>query len=293
MRKIVLQLICILAVLTFALPFANAQDSKTERLKLEGGNPAAIPDPPPSSLDNLYPPRTEGPVYLFKMLGLNTSFVGIVADLLEGDPQNAKADFKRFKAQYVELSKMVPEWEKRFPMGPVEELGRALKSGARGKVMAAHEKVGGLCTDCHVASMAAVQQKYHWRDFNAIRVKDPLTNEEVDFRRFKRYLDASFVGIILDVQQGQRENAQKQLKGFNARFPALMETCLTCHETESKYYVDESVRALIDKLGQALGDVSATPKRIGALWQGIGMESCFKCHLVHFPAAAAKARWAK
>ncbi len=293
MRKIALQLICILTVLAVALPFANAQGRKTEGFKLESWNPAAFSAPPPSSLDKLYPPKAEQPVYLVKMLELNSSFVGIVADLLEGDTKNARADFERFKAQYVEISKIVPEWEKNYPMGPVEELGRALKSGAQGEVLAAHEKLGGLCFDCHVATMPSVQQRYHWRDFDTIRVKDPVTNEEVVYLQLMLHLDESIVGILLDFEQGQRENAQKQLQRFKARFQALRGVCAFCHETERKYFVDEDARVLLDKLGRALDDPSATPKTVGAIWMRFGMDSCFKCHLVHFPAAAAKARWAK
>lgn len=273
-------------ILTIGLEATISQSQK-----MEGAKPLA--SPPPSSLDALYPPRAEQPIYLFRMLGLDTHFSGIVVDVFENDPEHAKANFKTFKAQYVEVSKMVPEWEKGFPMGPVEELGVALETGNRKKVMAAHDKVGKVCHDCHKVTMPQVEQKYRWGDFNAIRVKDPLTNEEVDFTQLKKYLAVNFAGISVDIEQGQRENAQKQFQGFNARFQALRETCENCHDTESKYYVDESVQVLLDKLGQVLRESSVDPKVVGTLTQGIGMESCLKCHLVHVPAAYAKFQWEK
>ncbi len=285
-RLAILLLLGVLTVLIIGLEGTRSPSETQEGTKV-------IASPPPSSLDTLYPPEAEQPIFLFSMLGMDTSFSGIVVDLFENDLQHAKDNFKNFKTQYGEVSKLVPEWERNFPMGPVDDLGTALETGDPEKVMPAIEEVGKLCHDCHVANMVKVQQKYHWGDFFAIRVKDPLTNEEVDYPSLKKYLATNFVGITVDIQQGQWENAQKQFQGFNARFQALKETCLNCHDTERKYYIDETVQALLDKLGQALMESTVDPKVVGTLSQGIGHESCFKCHLVHLPAAAAKLQWAK
>ena len=48
---------------------------------------------------------------------------------------------------------------------------------------------------------------------------------------------------------------------------------------------------MVDKLGQALKASSPDAKAIGELSAAIGNEICMKCHLVHIPAASAKARW--
>ncbi len=82
----------------------------------------------------------------------------------------------------------------------------------------------------------------------------------------------------------------KQVQGFNARFQTLKTICGRCHTGEIKYYTDEGVQGLIDKLSQTLENPSADPKVAVELVQRIGMESCFKCHLVHVPAAVAKWR---
>lgn len=138
--------------------------------------------------------------------------------------------------------------------------------------------------------MPMAQQKYHWGDFSTIKVKDPLSNEEVSFTRLKQYLDTNFAGIGLNIERGQREKAQKQTESFNTRLQALKTTCGRCHAGEIKYYVDESVQGLIEKLGQALDTPSTDPRTALELIQRIGRESCFKCHLVHVPAALGKSR---
>jgi len=185
---------------------------------------------------------------------------------------------------------MVPEWEKNFPLAPVNDLGAALKSGDQGKVMAAFESVGKVCSDCHLANQSKAYFKYHWGDFHGIKIKDPLSQQEVNFQQFMLFLDGSFTGIEIDVEQGQIENAQRQLQGFRARFDALEESCMNCHDTERHYYVDQSIKAMIDKLGQALLASPVDPKQVSTISYSIGLESCFKCHLVHMPAAAAQVR---
>ncbi len=293
MKKSILFLIAILAVLIFGLAYCSSQAQKGERHQQEEAL-NVLSAPLPSSLDALYPPQAEQPIFLSRMMELGTSFTGIVVDLFEDDDQNAKANFEKFKSQYLEVSKMVLEWEKDYPEGPMKELGAALRIGDKGEVMAAYEKMGNVCHECHVANMVKVQQKYHWQDFMSIKVKDPLTDEVVDYRRLMQGLVTNFMGIIVDVQEGQKENAQKQFQGFKARFQAMKDTCEECHATEErKYYVDESVQVMVDKMGKALNKPSVDPKEVERLSQGIGMESCFKCHLVHLPAAMVKYQWEK
>jgi hypothetical protein len=121
-----------------------------------------------------------------------------------------------------------------------------------------------------------------------------LTNREVDNQHLMRLIDANFTGIEADAEQGQIENARNQFENFRARFLAMEETCMICHDTERDYYVDESVKAMIDELGRALNAPSVDPTIVSKLsHQGIGMESCFKCHLVHVPAATAQLQMAK
>lgn len=262
------------------LPQQNEQPAES-RLELKQG------DSLPAALDDLYPPRAKEPIFLIKMIGLTESFGGILSDLSENDLPNALANFQKFKAQYGELSGLVPEWKSLYPSAPVEELGFSLKAGDQNKVLAAVEKVGGVCTACHVENMARVQYRYGWPDFSKIRAKDPLTGEEVNLHELMIFLDINFTGIGANIEQGQAENAQKQFQGFKARFETMAGTCQECHaQDERKYYVDDSVRVMMEELGKAVA--GSSPERAGKIVMGIGMESCHKCHLVHIPAAFAQ-----
>ncbi len=287
MKRVVSLSIATLTILVIAIAFTSAQEQKTVSSEQAHEKPTGTI---PSSLDAFYPPKARRPIYHFKMLQLANPFAGIVIDLSEQDFQNVQADFKMFKIRYEEISKLVPEWEKEYPMDPVVELGQALGTGDQGKVMAAYEKVGKVCHDCHLAYMVKAQHKYHWKNVLAMKVKDPLTNQELGYVQFKHYMRGNWVGIGLDLRQGQLENAQKHFQGLKVRFQALKGTCSNCHDpkAEIKYYVDENVEALIDKLGQVLSTPPVDPKGLQALFQQVGMQCCFKCHLVHLPAAYAK-----
>jgi hypothetical protein len=270
---------------------ATDQSEEVAQLKQEIADLEALTAQPPSSLDDLYPPRAEAPIYLLKMFEISTPLAGVAIDMSEEDLENARANFERFKFQYEEISGLVPEWGNAYPIEPVEELGKALEDGEQEKVMAAVEKVDEVCRDCHIANMVRVQQKYHWGDFSGLILSDPVTKEDVNFNQLMWHLERPFVGVLVDVEQGQVENALKHFETLSQRFEALRESCYACHETEREYFVDERVQALMAEVGATLKTASPDPKRVGELLQGIGAESCFKCHLVHLPAAYANTRW--
>lgn len=271
---------------------AKDQSAEVARLQQENAGLKALVDPPPASLDALYPPKSPVPAYQLKMFEMAGPMTGMVLKVNEGDRVAAKSLFEAFKAQYVALSKLVPEWETSFPMQPVDELAAVIEQGDPEKVMAAVERVGGVCHNCHVANMANVQQKFHWADFEDINLSDPVMNKDIKFKELMMFLDMSFSGMVLELQQGQMEKSRAHLKTLKERFGVLKTACQTCHDTERKYFVDSDVEALLGKLETALKAQKPDGKTIAALSQEFGMESCGKCHLVHIPAAYAKASWA-
>lgn len=242
----------------------------------------------PESLDAYYPPTTDRPVYLFKMLSLETSFSGIIVDLMEGDLDGAVESFWDFQRRYREMAGMIPEWQGRFPQEKVQELGAALVAGDRGLAANAFESAGEICHGCHLEAMVPVQQKYHWGDFTALEVWDPLSGKATGFRQFKQVLSTNLAGITVDLRQGQIANARKQFEGFRARFEALRDTCRTCHEKESRHFVDSELQKTVEELGKTLQSQTVVADQAAALIQEIGRESCSKCHLVHLPAAFAR-----
>ncbi len=290
-----MKLSCLLSagLLGLFMACSTTQSETPADLRREAADLRTSDGPPPSSLDKLYPPGAEAPVFLMTMLGLGASLSGITTDLSEQDFDMLQRQFDRFRTEYEEASRLVPEWQRRFPPEPVRDLGAALKSGDRGRVMTALGSVNSVCRDCHMDNMARVQQKYHWRSFSEVGLTDPPTGGETDFRQFMLYLASSFEGINVDLEENQVQNALKNHGAFQSRFKALAQTCEACHETERKYYVDARIQDLVRQLGEAISKMPPDRKLAGELNRKIGMESCLKCHRVHMPAALAHSRWAK
>ena len=253
-----------------------------------------IAGPLPDSLDNFFPPKAPAPVYLFEMFALSGPFEGIGNDLQQGDIQGAQANYEALKAQYQKVSEMVPEWRGMFPSEPIEALGSALNSGDPSKVGAAMGQLGQVCGSCHIVNMVKTQQKYHWADFEEVKMTDPVTGVELDYHDYMFALAGSFGGVSNDLQQGQLDNARANFQAFNQRFEVLREdgcSSDSCHGDSARtYFVDESVQNMIDQLGTALAASSPDAEVIGQLSGGIGNESCLKCHFVHLPAAQGKER---
>jgi cytochrome c556 len=239
----------------------------------------------PASLDGLYPPKAQRPVLLLAMHGLNAALAGIAVDISENDRAGAMTNFESFEKQYRDTAHLVPEWESWYPTKPVEELGKIVAGGNPGEVMAAVGKVGAVCHHCHLATMVPAQLKYHWPDFGAISVQDPVTGAELDYAAFMQMLNASLVGVGMDLGQAQPENARAQLAALRSRMGTLRESCDACHDTPRAYFVDERVDSLLVDMDRALDAAATDPATVTTLTRRIGEESCHRCHLVHMPAA--------
>ena len=249
--------------------------------------------PLPASLDNYFPPKAQAPIWLIEMFALASPLESIDVDLQQGDIAGAKANYTAFKTQYAKMAEMVPEWKTRFPMAPVEALGKALESGDPKQVGPAMGQVGQVCGSCHLANQTKAFVKYHWPDFEALKLTDPVSKESVAWVDYMRAMAGAFTGISNDLQQGQVDNARKNFDAFSARIKGLeKEGCVKCHNTPRTYFVDPASLAMVDKLGQALKASPPDAKAIAELGGAIGNETCMKCHLVHVPAAATRERWA-
>lgn len=145
-----------------------------------------------------------------------------------------------------------------------------------------------VCEGCHHAHMVAAQHRYHWGNFDEIKIDDPLMHKPVSFTELMQGLSVGLNAVGNDVRQGQIDGAKKQLAGFKARFGALQKVCSHCHETKREYFVDERVTAHFDAMDKALMRKPVDSEAIGRASMAIGQESCFGCHLVHVPAALSR-----
>ena len=241
--------------------------------------------PLPPSLNALYPPVTEIPVFLFKMIEMANSLNASGINFFEADYLSMQGSFSHFKTVYTEFSGLVPEWKEYFPQKEVDELGVALNSKEMEKVELAFENLGKVCHNCHIANMTRVQHKFAWGNFSDISITDPVYGKENSFSEIMHFMTISYDGITTDLIEGQLEYSRKHFTDFSSRFEAMSETCIVCHDSEREYYIDDNIQNMIKAIGEEIAKDKPEVEKIKDLTKGIGFESCYKCHLVHTPAA--------
>ncbi len=244
----------------------------------------------PATLDSLYPPQAKQPEYLIRMVDLGVRLSGVAVDLATDDAGNVASSFSAFDTAYREMAGLVPEWQGLFPMGPVTDLGEALASGDPANVGPAFAAVDEVCASCHHEYMVAVTQRFGWQDANVISATDPVSHQQVGHAEFMHMLDFSLAGITHDLAQGQVESARRHYRDFRQRFAVLGEICEDCHGVEERFYfTDAASVARVEAIGAALDAVNPDPAAVQGAVMDVGFNTCHRCHLVHVPAAFAKA----
>lgn len=271
MKNMLLVVVLIVALLGLAAVLLNL------------GNKPDMKNNLPSSLDQYY--KTQPPEYLIKKWELAESAQGIIMYFQQGDLVNAKKSFTAFSKEYKDIADMVPEWRKYYDPKPVENLGTALDSGNASAISGAVGGVAENCNKCHTEYMPAVWNHYNWKNFNDVMISTPEGQLPWTAAKFK-YLVIGFDGIGLNIEKRDQTGAQQSFNLFRSMFSNMTAACNSCHATEPRYYVSEDIQAMISDMGADIA--SGNLSRAEEIRQTIGMESCYRCHVLHVPAQLAK-----
>lgn len=241
----------------------------------------------PLSIDQYYQSRP--PVYLISMFELGTAMMGIGVNLQQGDMANAKKSYIDFSKKFKESSDMVPEWKKFYDQGTVDKIGTSLDSGNVPAVFENIGKVGEACVKCHKEKMPQIWIKYNWNDFGKLTMNTPNPDEPIlPFPLAKiKYLASGYDGISVNIKNNNQKGAQESFGLFKKMFDNMNSTCSSCHASPPKYYVSADIQAMIDTMGEKIN--SGNLSEAEGIRIGIGMESCYRCHVLHMPAQYAMA----
>jgi len=241
----------------------------------------------PSSIDQYY--KSQPPVYLISMFELGTAMMGIGVNVQQGDMANAKKSYDDFSKKFKDSSEMVPEWKKFYDQGAVEKIGASLDSGNVPAVFENIGKVGEACVQCHKEKMPPIWNKYNWNNFSKLTMNTPNPEEPIlPFPTAKiKYLAFAFDGIGVNIKNNNQKGAQESFGLFKTMFDNLNSTCSSCHASSPKYYVSTDIQGMIDTMGEKIN--SGNLSEAEGLRMGIGMESCYKCHVLHMPSQYARA----
>lgn len=280
-KQLLVPIMILVLTVSATLLYMGSSTAKTVELKNDNGpKELAWARPLPESLDRWY---DDQPIYLFKMFELGGLLMGVLVNTQQGDTANAKIAYQIFSSEYKNSSKMVPEWKKYYDVKAVNKVGDALETGDRNKTLASIEVVFQKCFSCHTAEKTKVFAKYHWKDFNDVKMRtvNPEQPETSWTEAKAKYLVTGFDGTISNARENQQEAANKSFQQFKVMFKFMNDSCYSCHDTERKYYVSEDVMNLMNMAEEQIK--SSDLMNASNTMEQIGMISCYKCHVTHEP----------
>jgi hypothetical protein len=253
-------------------------------LLFSAGRAAAQADLPVAELDPHFQGGREGHAYTLAMLELGMRMGAATSAALRDDRERALAALKSFREQQAAVAKMVPSWKDRFRDSALTDLETAVANradvAARRKLVTRIEQ---SCTACHARYMFPVQARYRWGNFANASV--PGEQGGLRFHQLMLDLSNSLGAVRGDVEAGHLADAQHAYRQLLDRFNTMEQLCVNCHDQPRQYFIDQTVKGRILKMGGLLRRGETRISEYTHLFKDINEMSCLPCHQVHMPAA--------
>ncbi|MEZ0324066.1 MAG: hypothetical protein ABWJ98_07140 [Hydrogenothermaceae bacterium] len=246
--------------------------SKGETIKLET---------PPKDVGKYYPPNSKKFEFLNSMYTMSTAFTGMFTDIQENDWKNAEKWAKILRDNYLNIGKMVPEFDKGLKKDEIEALVKAVENRDTNKIKTYADIVGKSCAQCHQKYKITTKIMYHYPSFSVINIEDPVTKTSMEFEDYMKKMTDSMKKIRIYLEDGKPDKAQIEGNNFIKRFKAVAESCSECHNnklSEEIYYgkdIEEKIQALSKAL--QLKNREEVYKNLSY----ISANNCSKCHNTH------------
>ncbi len=253
-------------------------------LLVAAGRGAAQSDLPVAELDPHFRGGREGHAYTLAMLELGMRMGAATTAALRDDRERALAALKSFREHHAAVAKLVPSWKEKFGGAAITELEAAVT--AKADLPARRKLVSRLeqsCTSCHARYMFPVQARYRWGNFASATV--PGEHGTLSFHQLMLDLANSLGAVRGDVAAGQLAEAQVAYKTLTDRFNAMEQLCVNCHDQPRQYFIDQTVKGRILKMGGLLRRGETRAAEYAPIFKDINEMSCLPCHQVHMPAA--------
>jgi hypothetical protein len=253
-------------------------------LLLLAGRAQAQVELPVAELDPHFQGGREGHAYTLAMLELGMRMGAATTSALRDDRDRALAAVKSFREQNTAVARMVPSWKDRFRDSAIADLEAAVNAradvAARRKIVARIEQ---SCTTCHARYMFPVQARYRWGNFANASL--PGDEGGLSFHQLMLDLSNSLGAVRGDVEAGHVADAQVAYKQLLSRFNTMEQLCANCHDQPRQYFIDQTVKARLYKIGGLLRRGESRVSEYTHLFKDINEMSCLPCHQVHMPAA--------
>ncbi len=235
----------------------------------------------PGELSNYYPPKSERMEFVQLMHILSTSITGVIADVREGDWQNAERWAERLQENYLKIGKMVKKWDKFLKKDEMENLVKSVKSKDRSGSMGFIQKIGKSCVQCHKNYRLSAKIKFHSPDFKGTNIEDPVTGLDYSLKDYMKAMTNDMKMMRIHLIDGKKNKARKVGFDFIKRFEGMTQICGDCHTNRlsEKIYFGIETEKRITALREAI--VNGELRKINRQIKWISQNNCSKCHNVH------------
>ena len=149
-------------------------------LSLADGNTVTLKKPP-ETLKNWYKPINKRQVWLHNMFRLRRELLAINDYSQSQQEKLLKQWFKEFKKDYLEIGKMIPEWEKFLDISKLEKLQTAVEKNDYTAIPKLLVVLQNNCENCHSDYQAVSRLIYRGADFSKHKVVDLNTGHRIHY----------------------------------------------------------------------------------------------------------------
>ncbi len=248
---------------------------------------------PPKSLSKYYPPNSNKYEFLNSMYAMSTAFTGIFTNIQEYDWQNAEKWANILKNNYLNIGKLVPEYDKQLKKNEIEQLVVAIRNKDMNKVKANADTVGKSCSQCHQNYKVSTKIIYHYPSFHLINIEDPVSRTNIEFEDYMKKMTDSMKKLRIYLEDNKPGKAKVEGNNFVKRLKGLSQSCNECHNNKLsiEIYQGKELEERLNLLSKALQNTNKQEIYNNLNW--ISANNCSKCHNTHQTIAEIKSKLSK
>jgi hypothetical protein len=245
---------------------------------------------PPPSIQKWYKPDNKRQVWLHTMFRLRREMLAISDySQLKQTPETQVLTTKwlnSFKKDYLEITKMVPEWEKLVDTKLLEQLELAINNKHYSDIPVILNQLENSCESCHVDYQAITRLMYRSADFTKIKISSVANKQSVSYAKHMEGLSKTVNRLKIAIHDNFYSKAIDYIDPLQRQLSDLSESCGTCHNYPSTEQPKKQIDYIFASSQKTLNDIKQdleqkqnkkARRRLG----GFAVNVCAKCHSAH------------
>lgn len=229
---------------------------------------------PPASLAQWYMPENKRQVWLHTMFNLRREMQAVKLYSTGNEAELLDKWSALLRKHYLEISEMVPEWNKKLDKDALKRLQTSVKARDQQGISLALDDINKTCDSCHQDYRSTVATIYRAPDFSSIKLSKP-----VEYNEHMKTLVEQVNQVKIASEDGKRDVALSSLSELKHGINLQGETCVQCHKKDTRVYPDAEMIKTIASLEQSL--VNGTRKEQGRALGTLAVQACARCHGTH------------